>query len=101
LLKWIKPYKEEFNKKQWKEDPFKDFTVELFTFATIQEDVLSYLLTDSTLIIVAFIFVGCYFRGHLGSWFLSGAGLSIIFLSFPATAVIANGICRVTYFSTL
>lgn len=76
-------------------------TAEMFSFLTVQDDILELLGTDASLIIMALIFVFSYFCFNLGSVLLSAAGISIIFLSFPITAVITNGIFQVKYFGSL
>jgi predicted RND superfamily exporter protein len=98
---WIKPQKEEFNKKQTEEDPYATMTVEMFSFLTLEDDILALLGVDASLVVVAFTFVFIYFVFNLGSVFLSLAGISIIFLSFPITAVITHGILQVKYFGSL
>lgn len=98
---WIKPKKSEFNTKQKEEDPYAAFTAEMFSFLTVQDDILELLSVDASLVIVAFIFVFTYFVFNLGSVLLSAVGISIIFLSFPITAVITNGIFQVKYFGSL
>jgi hypothetical protein len=56
---------------------------------------------DMGFIVVAMVFVFWYFVFHLKSKFLSAVGISIIFLSFPMSAVIVQGLGRVSYFGTL
>ena len=83
------------------EDPFESFTIYLFSFLTLEDDLLIMLITDAFLIIFALLFVFLYFVYNLSSCFLSAAGISIIFLSFPATAVVTDGILQVKYFGSL
>lgn len=61
----------------------------------------SLLYLDMALIFVSIVFVFLYFWMHLKSKFLSIIGISIIFLSFPLTACLTEGIMRVSYFGTL
>lgn len=56
---------------------------------------------DMGFIIVALTFVFLYFIYHLKSKFLAMVGISIIFLSFPFTAVLVQGLGQVAYFGTL
>jgi len=50
-----------------------------------------YLVMDGALIILAFLFVYIYFAYNLGSKLLAAVAISIIFLSFPVTALIVQG----------
>ena len=59
------------------------------------------LFADMFFIIVALSFVYGYFCYHLKSKFLAAVGISIIFLSFPLSAVLVQGLGRVSYFGTL
>ena len=73
----------------------------MVAFLTFLDEILILLFMDMGFIMVALLFVFCYFVFHLKSKFLSAIGISIVFLSFPFSAVIVQGIGRVSYFGTL
>jgi len=55
------------------------------------DEIMLYLIMDGALIILAFLFVYIYFAYNLGSKLLAAVAISIIFLSFPVTALIVQG----------
>ena len=64
------------------------FKASFVSFSTFLDEVLLLLYSDMAFIIVAMIFVYGYFAYHLKSKFLAAVGISIIFLSFPLSAVL-------------
>lgn len=73
----------------------------MFSFVTFLDEVLTLLYVDMAIVLVALLFVFFYFVFHLKSKFLAAVGISIIALSFPFSAVIVQGLGRVSYFGTL
>lgn len=65
------------------------------------DEIETILFGDMLLIAGSIMFVFLYFWLHLESKFLALIGMSIIFLSFPFSAVLVQGIFRVSYFGTL
>lgn len=76
-------------------------TVQMFTFLTLDDDIIGLLITDCLLMVVALLFVFGYFVFNLGSCYLAAIGVSIIFLSFPATIFVVNLIFQMKYFGSL
>lgn len=99
LKDFILDYKSEFVAENTPES--LGFQAQMFSFVSILDEILVLLYVDMAFIIVAMMFVYCYFVFHLKSKFLSSVGISIIFLSFPFSAVIVQGLGRVSYFGTL
>jgi len=64
------------------------FKASFVSFSTFIDEVQLLLYSDMAFILVAMIFVFAYLAYHLKSKFLAAIGISIIFLSFPLTAVI-------------
>ena len=56
---------------------------------------------DTGYAVFSVLFVFIYFIFHLRSLFLSSIGISIILFSFGVTAIVCEGIFRVTYYSNL
>lgn len=90
LKEFILEYKKEFADEVTPENV--GFSAQMFSFVTFRDEVLILLYMDMAFIIVALLFVYFFFVFHLGSKFLSIVGISIIFLSFPLSAVIVQGI---------
>ena len=67
----------------------------------LMDEIQNILYGDMALIAASIAFVFLYFWAHLGSKFLALVGMSIIFLSFPFSAVLVQGIMRVAYFGSL
>lgn len=64
----------------------------MFSFVTFLDEILILLYFDMGFILCALFFVFGFFSYHIGSKFLAMIGISIIFFSFPLTAVIVQGI---------
>lgn len=77
------------------------FKASMFSFSTFFDEILLLLYADMFFILVALSFVFGYFVYHLKSKLLAAIGISIIFLSFPLSAVLVQGLGRVSYFGTL
>ena len=73
----------------------------MFSYVTFLDEVLVLLLIDMLFINLALLAVYAYFVKHLKSKFLASIGVSIIFLSFPLSAVIVQGFGQVSYFGGL
>ena len=99
LKKFILEYKKEFVDENTVDAI--GFDAQMFSFVTFLDEILVLLFMDMGFIMVALLFVFFYFSYHLSSKFLSLIGISIIFLSFPLSAVIVQGVGRVHYFGTL
>jgi hypothetical protein len=85
-------YKLAFMEKMNEDGKHADFTVDLFSFLTVMDEIMQYLIMDGALIILALLFVYIYFAYNIGSKLLAAVAISIIFLSFPVTALIVQGI---------
>lgn len=96
---YILNYKSEFTEKNTVEEI--GFKADMFSFSTFLDEILLLLFADMGFILVALTVVFLYFVYHLKSKFLAAVGISIIFLSFPMSAVLVQGIGRVSYFGTL
>lgn len=78
-------------KKEYAEDNTEEaigFDAQMFSFLTFFDEILILLFIDMLYIICALTFVFAYFSYHLGSKFLAMIGISIIFFSFPLSAVL-------------
>ena len=99
IKEFILEYKKEFLADNTKEAI--GFDAQMFSFVTFLDEILILLFIDMCFILCALLFVFVYFSYHLGSKFLAMIGISIIFFSFPLSAVIVQGAGRVSYFGTL
>ena len=99
MKEFILEYKAEYTEKNTPE--VLGFSAQMFSFVTFLDEILLLLFADMAIILIAMLFVFCYFVFHLKSKFLAGIGISIIMLSFPLSAVIVQGFGRVSYFGTL
>lgn len=84
--KYILNYKNDFSEENTVEAI--GFKADMFSFTTFFDEILLLLFADMAFIIVAMGFVFGYFVYHLKSKFLAAIGISIIFLSFPMSAVL-------------
>ena len=56
---------------------------------------------DTSFAVFSVMFVFIYFIVHLRSLLLASIGIMLIMFSFPVTAIVCEGIFRVTYYSNL
>ena len=81
-------------KKEWNEEYTVEslgFDAQMFSYVTFLDEVLVLLFIDMLFINLALLMVYAFLVVHLKSKFLATIGVSIIFMSFPLSAVIVQG----------
>jgi len=112
LIEWLLPLVGNFTKKEseescenkWKKEgcgSYSSLEVIVNAGSLITAQATQYYFQGAYMIVMAFLFVYCFFWFQMGSALLAGASISIIILSFPATSIITSGIFQISYFGFL
>lgn len=86
---------------EFKEDNPNGLSVLIFSEAVSQIEFNKLVLRDTTFAVFSVGFVFVYFIIHLRSLFLGIISILLILMSFGFTALIHQGVFRVTYYSSL
>ena len=90
-----------FLKEQQAESDQEGVSAQIFSEEVLQQEFDILVKNDTGYAVFSVLFVFIYFIFHLRSLFLSSIGISIILFSFGVTAIVCEGIFRVTYYSNL